>query len=80
MGASGNYVKGYRTISADPDYLPIGSIIYVPFFANSPNNGFFVVEDTGSAVIGKRIDIYTHDFDIAKNFKEELIVYLVNKP
>jgi len=80
MGASGNYVKGYRTISADPDYLPIGSIIYVPFFANSPNNGFFVIEDTGSAVIGKRIDIYTHDFDIAKNFKEELIVYLVNKP
>ena len=80
MGSSGNYVKGFRTISADPDYLPGGSIIYVPFFANSPNNGFFVVEDTGSAVIGKRIDIYTHDFDIAKNFKEELVVYLVNKP
>ncbi len=80
MGSSGNYVKNFRTIAADPDYLPRGSIIYVPFFANSPNNGFFVVEDTGSAVIGRRIDIYTHDFDIAKNFKEELVVYLVNKP
>ncbi len=77
MTASGSIVKEFRTIAADPSILPMGSIVYIPFFADAPNGGFFIVEDTGSSIRGKRIDIYTRDFDEAATFKRDLIVYLV---
>ena len=80
MTASGDFVKGYRTVAADPVVIPLGSIVYIPFFSSSPNKGFFVVEDTGSSIRGNKIDVYTHDFDIASNFKEDLLVYVVKKP
>jgi 3D (Asp-Asp-Asp) domain-containing protein/LysM repeat protein len=80
MTASGNYVKGYRTVATDPTVIPTGSIVYIPFFSSSPNKGFFVVEDTGSSIKGNKLDVYTHDFNIASNFKEELLVYVVKKP
>ncbi|WP_289059484.1 peptidoglycan DD-metalloendopeptidase family protein [uncultured Mesotoga sp.] len=80
MTASGDFVKGYRTVAADPVVIPLGSIVYIPFFSSSPNKGFFVVEDTGSSIKGNKIDVYTHDFDTASNFKEDLLVYVVKKP
>ncbi|WP_053001175.1 peptidoglycan DD-metalloendopeptidase family protein [Kosmotoga pacifica] len=78
--ATGKYVKAYRTIAADPAVLPPGTVVYIPFFSNAPNKGFFVVEDTGSEIKGKRIDVYTHDIKAASGFKEELLVYVVKKP
>jgi len=80
MTATGSFAKAYRTVAADPNILPLGSIIYIPFFANAPNKGFFIVEDTGSSVIGRRLDIYTPDLKLAGTFKEKLLVYLVKKP
>ncbi|OAA31337.1 hypothetical protein AT15_07520 [Kosmotoga arenicorallina S304] len=78
--ASGNYAKAYRTVAADPSVLQPGTIIYIPFFSNAPNKGFFIVEDTGSGVKGKTIDIYTHDINLASGFKEKLLVYVVKRP
>jgi len=40
------------TIAADPKVLPIGSILYVPGY------GYAVVADTGSAIKGRKIDLY----------------------
>ncbi len=80
MTASGDFVKGYRTVAADPSVIPLGSIVYIPFFSSSPNKGFFVVEDTGSSIRGNKIDVYTHDFNIASSFKEDLLVYVVKRP
>ena len=80
MTASGNYVKGYRTVATDPEVIPIGSIVYIPFFSSSPNKGFFVAEDTGSAIKGSKVDVYTHDFNIASSFREDLLVYVVKRP
>ena len=79
LGSSGNYVKSYRTIAADTSVIPAGAVVFIPFFNSSPNRGFFVVEDTGSSVKGKRIDIYNHDIEIASKFHEELLVYVVKE-
>lgn len=40
------------TIAADPKVLPLGSILYVPDY------GYAVVADTGSAIKGRKIDLY----------------------
>lgn len=79
QGSSGNYVKDFKTIAADISVIPAGSVVYIPFFSTSPNKGFFVVEDTGNGVKGKRIDVYTKDLDVASRFHEELLVYVVKK-
>ncbi|MHA7965644.1 3D domain-containing protein [Paenibacillus sp. CAU 1782] len=40
------------TIAADPRLFPIGTLLYIPGY------GYGVVADTGSAIKGKRIDLY----------------------
>lgn len=40
------------TIAADPDVFPIGTVLFIPDY------GFGVVADTGSAIKGKKIDLY----------------------
>jgi len=40
------------TIAADPKILPMGSILYIPGY------GYAVVADTGSAIKGRKIDLY----------------------
>lgn len=40
------------TIAADPKVLPLGSILYIPGY------GYGVVADTGSAIKGRKIDLY----------------------
>jgi len=50
------------TIAADPDVLPIGSLIHIPGY------GYGVVADTGSAIKGNKIDLY---FDTIKQVYQE---------
>lgn len=78
--STGTYVKQYRTVSADPELFPPGTILYVPYFANKPNKGFFVVEDTGSEIKGNRLDVYVRDYEMASNFNKNLLVYKVYSP
>jgi 3D (Asp-Asp-Asp) domain-containing protein len=40
------------TIAADPEIFPLGSILYIPGY------GYGIVADTGSAIKGKKIDLY----------------------
>ncbi|MBW7474615.1 3D domain-containing protein [Paenibacillus oenotherae] len=40
------------TIAADPKVFPIGTLLYIPGY------GYGVVADTGSAIKGKKIDLY----------------------
>ncbi|WP_238653343.1 3D domain-containing protein [Paenibacillus piscarius] len=40
------------TIAADPKVLPLGSILYIPGY------GYGIVADTGSAIKGRKIDLY----------------------
>ncbi|WP_245238108.1 3D domain-containing protein [Paenibacillus etheri] len=40
------------TIAADPKIIPLGSILYIPGY------GYGIVADTGSAIKGRKIDLY----------------------
>lgn len=40
------------TIAADPNVFPLGTILYIPDY------GYGVVADTGSAIKGRKIDLY----------------------
>lgn len=65
----------YSTIAADTSLFPIGSVLFIPEY------GFGVVADTGSAIIGDRIDLY---YDTVQDVytewgKKTLDVYLIQK-
>jgi len=75
---SGEIPKNYYTIAADPNVLNLGTVVYIPELKDMPNNGFFVVEDTGGKILGKRIDIYVNDVRLA-NKTNDVTVYVVGK-
>ncbi|MDY6896330.1 MAG: LysM peptidoglycan-binding domain-containing protein, partial [Thermotogota bacterium] len=49
---SGEKPTPYKTIAADPDVLPLGTIVYIPELSDLPNKGYFEVQDTGAKVLG----------------------------
>lgn len=55
--ASGARASSWYTIAAGPS-VPIGTVVYIPYFASQPNGGWFVVEDRGGAITNSRIDVY----------------------
>ena len=57
--ASGIKPKEGRTIACDGNVLKMGDIVYIETV------GVRVCEDKGSAIKGKRIDVYMDDHDIA---------------
>lgn len=71
--ASGTKVKEGRTIAVDPDVIPLGWWVYIEGF------GFRRAEDTGSAVKGKKIDIYYDSEKTASKFgtKRGYTVYVI---
>ena len=48
--------EGY-TIAVDPKVIPLGTRVYIPQFGK-----VFVAEDTGSAIKGKKIDIFMNSY------------------
>ncbi len=75
----GTLAKDWQTIAADLTKIPLGSIVYIPYFANMANKGIFRVEDSGSAVNGNDIDIFISDIQKALKFKKNLEVYIIKK-
>lgn len=55
--ASGAYASAWCTVAAGKGY-PLGTIIYIPYFANKPNGGWFVVQDRGGAIANNKLDVY----------------------
>lgn len=76
---SGEKPTPYKTIAADPDVLPLGTIVYIPELSDLPNNGYFEVQDTGAKVLGNKIDIYVNDVRLANNSLQNLTVYVVGR-
>ena len=56
--ASGTKATEGRTIAADPDVLPIGSVVVI-------DGHTYTVEDVGGAIKGKRIDIFMNSHEEA---------------
>jgi len=76
--ALGTIPKEWKTLAADPSVIPLGSIVYIPQFADKPNFGLFVVEDTGLLIKGNIVDVYVNNPKQAlQNMREEVDVYLV---
>lgn len=61
------------TIAADPKVFPLGTILYIPGY------GYGIVADTGSAIKGKKIDLYyKNKSDIYKEWgKKKVGVFVV---
>lgn len=59
--ASGARVQVNHTIAADTRVLPFGTVVYI-------NGEDYTVEDTGSAIKGKKIDIYFDSHSEAQIF------------
>lgn len=60
--SSGKKASSWYTLAAGKGY-PIGTIIYIPYFKDKPNGGWFVVQDRGGAISNNRLDVFmgTHN-------------------
>ncbi len=77
---SGDVVRKWWTVAADPSVLPLGSVIYVPQLSDKPGGGIFEVQDVGGSVKGKRIDVYVENIsEAAELWKMEVEVYVLRK-
>jgi len=65
---SGTTVTPWYTLAVDPNEIPLGSWVFIPYFEDKPNKGWFYAEDTGGAIKSNRIDIYMEDLDDALKF------------
>jgi len=57
LTSRGGYARPWYTVAVDPRVIPLGSRLYIPALAATPSGGWFVADDTGGAIKGKRIDI-----------------------
>jgi len=75
-GAGGNAIRPLRTVAADGDLLPLGSVVYIPVFDGMPladggvHDGCFVVQDRGSKVKGEHLDVFTGDKEGTARFRQ----------
>jgi 3D (Asp-Asp-Asp) domain-containing protein len=58
--ASGEPVKEWYTVAAGKE-LKFGTRVYIPYFADKPNGGVFVVQDRGGGVGNGQLDVYIED-------------------
>jgi 3D (Asp-Asp-Asp) domain-containing protein len=59
-GASGAAIAPLRSVAADTNVLPMGTVIYIPELDGVEGvDGCFVVEDRGLRVQGEHVDIFT---------------------
>lgn len=68
-GVKGYKLVPYRTIAVDPSVIPYGSVVYIPAARGSKivldngsevqHDGFFFAGDTGGAIKGTHIDVFT---------------------
>ena len=65
--SSGAIASSWYTVAAGSAY-PAGTVIYIPYFANKPNGGWFVVQDTGGAITNSHLDIWMDSMAECLNF------------
>ncbi|RSL34149.1 hypothetical protein D7Z54_06170 [Salibacterium salarium] len=63
------------TVAADPKLFPIGTILYIPDY------GYGIVADTGSAIKGKKLDLFYHSVeDVYEEWgKRDIRVHVLKK-
>jgi 3D (Asp-Asp-Asp) domain-containing protein len=71
----GGFAREWYTVAADPALISPGTMVYVPHLRSTPSRGLFVVEDTGSAIKNRKLDIYIRDIQEASKMKVTTEVY-----
>lgn len=67
---SGTIPTASRTVSVDPDVIPLGTVLII-------DGHEYIAEDTGSAVKGKVIDIYFDSHKLAVEYGvQKKIIYI----
>ena len=71
---SSTMIKPYwGVIAVDPSVISYGSLVYIPYF-----DKYFVAEDCGGGIIGKRIDIFMNSEKEARNWGVKTIdIYII---
>ena len=62
ISASGQKAKSWYTVAAGKNYA-LGTVIYIPYFKDAPNGGWFVVQDRGGSISNSKLDIYMDSYD-----------------
>ena len=65
--SSGAMASSWYTVAAGSGYK-LGTVIYIPYFANKPNGGWFVVQDRGGAISNNRVDVYMNTYNECISF------------
>ena len=65
--ASGARASAWYTVAAGSGYK-LGTVIYIPYFANKPNGGWFVVQDRGGAISNNKLDVYMDTYNECISF------------
>lgn len=55
-------------VAVDKRLIPLGTTLYVESLDHMPDYGFSLAEDTGSAIIGKKIDLFIGNTASARRF------------
>lgn len=76
MTASGVEATAWHTVAAGSSY-PFGTRIFIPYFEDYLNGGWFVVEDRGGAISDAHLDIYMDNHSDTEVFgRRDLEVYI----
>lgn len=76
--SSGVPASAWCTVAAGRGYS-IGTVIYIPYFADKPNGGWFVVQDRGGAISNTKLDVYMDTYQECINFgRRTLECYVYN--
>ena len=65
--SSGATATSWYTVAAGKSY-PVGTVIYIPYFSDKPNGGWFVVQDRGGAITNNHLDIWMSSLTECINF------------
>jgi 3D (Asp-Asp-Asp) domain-containing protein len=76
--ASQTYTQEGRTLAADPNILPIGTVVEIR--DAGPYSGEYVVEDTGRKILGRHVDIYIPRTPEAIEFGKQRVKIRVVRP
>lgn len=73
--AIGTRPREGRTIAVDPKIIKKNSLVYIEGW------GYYIAEDTGSAIKGNRIDIFLNSYQLARTLgnKRTARVYLIKE-
>lgn len=76
--SSGVRATAWCTVAAGSAY-PVGTIIYIPYFKDKPNGGWFIVQDRGGAIKNNKLDVYMNTYNECVKFGRKNIECYIYK-